>query len=210
MHHRPGPCQDVSWPKVTREPPNRHPQQLRSSPCLRRGSSGSTGVPAPPKARGGREGVNCKSTGAVGLVAVCATARGRTPRWQRGNRRAPALGNVSRSKHECPRTPGTSRAAFPAPFLPPQSGAAPVLPLPRANRCPVAPPDPHQHLPHPKTSMGKTRCTIPLCWDQALRPRAIFILSGGTARSSAIQGAISHPRGGGNLSPGCHISRSPK
>lgn len=207
LHHHPGLCQDLSYPKVIREPPNRCPQQLRSSPCLRAGAPHPWGSLCPPKARedqqvGFRGGSTAKPLELWGS-SWWDHGTGTDPRWQRGTDGLLRSGTfpITGSKDKHPRAPGTSRAASPGPFLPPESGAVPVLPpslchqmpgsTPRPPPASPTPQNPHgQYLMHHALVPGGMPSSPP---DQALWPQSIFILSSGRAQSSAIQGAISRP-----------------
>lgn len=93
------PCQDLSYPQVTREPPDGCPQQLRSLPCLCVGALSPQASLHPQELKGihrwGSGGGNSKSTGAVGLLMVGPQRRA-VPSLAAGKSRAPARGDVSR------------------------------------------------------------------------------------------------------------------
>lgn len=163
------------------------------------------GVPVPPKSQRGSAGgvlggFNCKATGAVGLLVV-GPWHGDGPMLGTDGLLRSGTFTVTGSKDKRPCAPGTSRAASPGPFLPPESGAVPVLPpslcrqmpgsTPRPPPASPTPQNPHgQYLMHHALVPGGMPSSPP---DQALWPQAIFILSSGRAQSSAIQGAISRP-----------------
>lgn len=124
-----------------------------------RGSSGSTSVPAHPKAKGDPQvrvwGGNGKSTGAVGLL-VMGHGAGPDPCWQWGTYGLLRSGTspITGSKHKHPSTPAPSRAASPGPFLPPQSGAAPAL-TPSLCQMPSSTPGPPSASPTPQNPHGQ-------------------------------------------------------
>lgn len=110
---------------------------------------------------------------------------------------------VTGSRDKRSGTPGTSRAASPGLFLPPQSRAAPALrPNSLYRQMPGSTPRPPPASPTPQNPHGQDPMHHPLVpggvastsLDLAFWPQAIFILSGGKAQSSAIQGAVSYPR----------------
>lgn len=142
------PCQDLSYPQVTREPPDGCPQQLRSLPCLCVGALSPQASLHPQELKGihrwGSGGGNSKSTGAVGLLMV-----GTSP--------------VTGSRDKRSGTPGTSRAASPGLFLPPQSRAAPALrPNSPYRQMPGSTPRPPPASPTPQNPHGQDPMHHPL------------------------------------------------
>lgn len=87
-HRRPGPCQHLSYLEVTREPPSRCPQQLRSSLCLCAGAPGPRGSLPSPKAEGDPQ---------LGVLGGVGGGRERQPQIHR-SRGAPRGGTTARGR----------------------------------------------------------------------------------------------------------------